>query len=45
MELLDASSKYRASFRQIGEVLLSSQKALIPSYLAFGFCDLGVGLA
>ena len=38
-------SKCRASFRQIGEVLLSRQKALIPPNLAFGFCDLGIGFA
>jgi len=45
VEFFDASSKCRASFRQIGEVLLSRQNALIPPYLAFGFCDLGGGLA
>ena len=30
MEFFDSSGKRRASFRQIGEVLLSRQKALIP---------------
>src|ERR1019366_2860758 len=45
MEFFDAISQCRASFRQIGEVLLSRQKVLISPYLAFGLCDLGIGLA
>jgi hypothetical protein len=44
IEFFDASSKCGASFGQIGEVLLSRQKALILPNLAFGFCDLGVSL-
>jgi len=45
MEVFDAGRKFRASFRQIGEVLLSRQKAFIPPNLAFGFSDLGIGFA
>ena len=45
MEFFDAGTKCGASFRQIGEVLLSRQKALIPPDLAFGFCDLSIGFA
>ena len=35
----------RGSFRQIGEVLPSCQKVLIPLDLSLDFCDLGIGLA
>src|ERR1019366_1958282 len=45
MEVFDASRKFRASFRQIGEVLLSRQQALIPPNLTLGFCDLHIRFA
>jgi len=45
MEFFYSISKFRAAFRQIGEILPSRQKVLIPPDLSLGLCDFGIGLA